>query len=197
MNQPTMPSSPADLLRLLMESGAVDDLPDPSTDEGRATREFFANNWERARTGLLARTDRIRVRPLPMAGPRAFAFQVDRPYRRRLDDGTVDLAPGPITGTIHYRPDLMTPRPGTRSIVVFIDKELRLLHPNHSRSHGVLCIGDVPSGSFPLDALLIHLFALLSYQNRESRDPADREAVRYFASDPHAMDGLEDVQPLY
>jgi hypothetical protein len=198
MNDSTMPRPPIELLRRIMEEArSVDDLPDPSTDEGRATREFFANSWDQARTGLLSHTDRIRVQPLRFAGPRAFTFEVDRPYRRRLGDGTVELSPGPITGAIHYRPDLMVPRPGARSTVVFIDKELGFYHPNYSRAHGVLCIGDVPGGPFPLDALLGHLFGILSYQNRESRDPADLEAVRYFASDPHAMAGLEDVAPLY
>ena len=55
-----------DLIEELHDLAGLDGgLPDPSTAEGRSTREFLANNWKEARDGLLARTKRVRVRPSP------------------------------------------------------------------------------------------------------------------------------------
>ena len=177
-------------------AGFDDGLPDPSTAEGRSTREFFANNWEEAREGLLSRTQRVRVRPLPGTGPRSFSYEFDRPYKRKLPEGMVELAPGPVTGTIRYRPNVLNPDPGSRSVMVFVDSD-RFYHPNYARSHGVLCIGDIPPGPFPLEALIEHVYGIVSYQNMDSANPADPEAVRYFSTDPDALEGLTDVEPLY
>ncbi len=177
-------------------AGLDDGLPDPSTGEGQATRDFFANNWEEARTGLLSRTQRVRVWPLPGAGPRSFSFEIDRPYKCKRPEGMVELAAGPVSGTIRYRPDVLTPDPGSRSVIVFVDSD-GFYHPNYSRVARVLCLGDIPPGPFPLEALVEHLYSIVSYQNMDSTNPADKEAVRYFGTDPDALEGLTDVQPLY
>ena len=182
-------------LRSLSEPG--DDLPDPNTEIGKATHEFFANNWENARDGLLSRTDRVRFWPSPGPGPRSFTFEIDLPYKRKGMNGGVEVAPGPVRGTVLYRSDVLTPEPGGHSIVVFIDTDLGFYHPNYSRKHGVLCIGDIPNGPFPLDALIEHIYGIVSYQNRDSDNPADMEAVRYFTADPGAFEGLDDVPRLY
>ena len=196
-NVPDIQFSLSDLMDELHDLAGLDEgLPDPSTGEGRATRDFFANNWEKAREGLLSRTQRVRVRPLPGAGPRSFSFEFDRPYKCKRPEGMVELVPGPVSGTIRYRPNVLTPDPGSRSVVVFIDSD-RFYHPNYSRSHGVLCIGDFPPGPFPLEALIEHLYGIVSYQNMDSTNPADWEAVRYFGTDPDALEGLTDVEPLY
>lgn len=190
------PTSLAELFgrisRLALESG----LPDRSTSEGRSVREFFMNNWRIACEGLLARTTRMRVRPLPPEGPRSFAFEMSLPYKRKRADGTVELEPGPIHGRIDYLPDVMTPEPNTRSVAVFVSSA-GFYHPNYSRAHGVLCVGDLPPGPFPLDALLEHVWTIVSYQNVDSANPLDREAVRYFRRDPHAFEGLTEVPRLY
>ncbi len=196
-NAPDIQFSLADLIDELHNLAGLDEgLPDPSTDEGRATLDFFANNWEEAREGLLSRTQRVRVQPLPGAGPRSFSYEFDRPYKCKLPGGMVELAPGPVSGTIRYRPNVLTPDPGSRSVMVFVDSD-RFYHPNYSRSHRVLCIGDIPPGPFPLEALIEHLYGIVSYQNMDSTNPADWEAVRYFGTDPDALDGLTDVEPLY
>ncbi len=196
-NAPDLQFILGDLLQELHDLAELDDgLPDPSTPEGQATRAFFAHNWEEAREGLLSRTHQVRVRPLPGAGPRSFAFEFDRPYKCKRPEGMVELAPGPVTGTILYRPNILTPEPGSRSVVVFLDSP-RFYHPNFSRTHGVLCMGDIPPGPFPLEALIEHVYSIVSYQNMDLTDPADREAVRYFGTDTDALEGLTDVQPLY
>ena len=189
------------LLRDLIEelqslAGPDEGLPDPSTDVGRATLQFFANNWEEAQSGLLARTKLVRVRPLPATGPRSFRYDFDRPYKSKRAQGMVELASGPVSGTIRYRPNILTPDPGSRSIVVSVDTE-GFYHPNFSRQHGILCLGDIPPGPFPLEALIEHLYSIVSYQNMDSTNPADWEAVRYFGTDPDALEGLTDVRPLY
>ncbi len=196
-NTPDIQFSLSGLLEELHNLAGLDDgLPDPATPEGQATRAFFAHNWEEAREGLLSRTRQVRVRPLPGAGPRSFAFEFDRPYKCKRPEGMVELAPGPVTGTILYRPNILTPEPGSRSVVVFLDSP-RFYHPNFSRTHGVLCMGDIPPGPFPLEALIEHVYSIVSYQNMDLTDPADREAVRYFGTDPDALEGLTDVEPLY
>ena len=196
-NTPDIQLSLSDLMDELHNLAGLDEgLPDPSTGEGQATRDFFANNWEEAREGLLSRTQRVRVRPLPGAGPRSFSYEVDRPYKRKRPQGLVDLAPGPVRGTIRYRPNVLSPDPGSRSVLVFVDSD-GFYHPNFSRSHGVLCTGDLPPGPFPLEALIEHLYSIISYQNMDSTRPADWEAVRYFGTDPDALEGLTEVEPLY
>ncbi len=194
---PDIQFSLSDLLEQLHDLSGLDEgLPDPSTGEGRATRDFFANNWEEARTGLLSRTQRVQVRPLPGTGPRSFAFEFDRPYKCKRPDGMVELAPGPVTGTIRYRPNVLTPDPRSRSVIVFVDSE-GFYHTNYSRVAKVLCLGDFPPGPFPLEALVEHLYSVVSYQNMDSTNPADKEALRYFGTDPDALEGLTEVQPLY
>ena len=189
------------LLRDLIEelqglAGPEEGLPDPSTDEGQATLQFFANNWAQAQSGLLTRTELVRVKPLPVAGPRSFRYEFDLHYKRKRPQGMVELASGPVMGTIRYRPNILTPEPGGRSVVVSVDSD-GFFHPNFSRKHGVLCIGEIPPGPFPLDALIEHIYSVVSYQNMDLMNPADREAFRYFGSDPNALQGLSEVQPLY
>ena len=197
INEPEIQFSLSDLMSELLDLAGLDEgLPDPSTGEGRATRDFFANNWQEAREGLLSRTQRVRVRPLPGAGPRSFSYEFDRPFKCKRPEGMVELAPGPVGGTIRYRPNVLTPDPGSRSMVVFVDSE-GFFHPNYSPIHRVLCIGDIAPGPFPLEALVEHVYGIVSYQNMDSTNPLDSEAVRYFSTDPDALEGLTDVEPLY
>ena len=136
---------------------------------------------------------------LPVAGSNStatFWYEVDRPYKCKQPQGIVELAPGPVRGTIRYRPNVLAPDPGSRSVLVFVDSD-GFYHPNFSRSHGVLCIGDIPPGPFPLEVLIEHLYSIVSYQNMDSTRPADWEAVRYFGTDPDALEGLAEVEPLY
>jgi hypothetical protein len=196
-NAPDIQFSLSDLLEELQGLAGLDEgLPDPTTDEGQATLDFFANNWSEASDGLLSRTRQVRVQPLPGAGPRSFSFEFDRPYKRKQPGGLVELVPGPVRGRILYRPNVLAPDPGSRSVVVFIDSD-GFYHPNYSRMHGILCVGDIPPGPYPLEALIEHVYSIVSYQNMDSMNPADHEAVRYFGTDPDALDGLTDVQPLY
>lgn len=195
---------PLDLERMMrtvmarVRRGAMPSEDDPI---GRLTLELFASNWAECRDGLLTKTDRIRVVPEMSPAPRAFRFEIDCPYKRKLDaDSPVELMPGPVLGEIIYRADLFQDPDGP-CLAVFIDRELGYLHPNYSRERGYLCIGelsDLPPGPIPLDRLLEnHLFPIVSYQNRRPTHPADVEAARYFALEPTAMEGLEPVVPLY
>jgi len=190
------------MLELVHRLAAVlaleDELPDESTPIGRLTRDFLANNWAQARDGLLARTTKIRVAPQPSPAPRIFQFELDRPYLRRVrPDAPVERAEGPLRGTIRYRPDLYPVRPKQHSQVVFLDPAQHLLHPNYSPRFGVLCVGELPAGPYPLEDLLEHTYAILCYQNVATDDPADRDAADYFALHPDASSGLEAAEPLY
>ena len=193
---------PNDLLahieRLMLLDRHTDNLPDPGTTLGVLTREFFENNYAQARDGLLARTRLLRVEPQQSASPHVFRFAYDRPYKSKamVANAPVELHDGPLCGTIRYRPDLFSAGPGEPCIGVHVDREHQLFHPNFSRSHGMLCIGDIPSGPFPLEVLLEHLYCVLTYQNISVSDPADAEAAAYFALDEHALDGLTTVLPL-
>jgi hypothetical protein len=164
-------------------------------------REFFANNWAECCDGLLQRTRLLRVIPEPSPAPRMFRFEIDRPYKRQFaDDAPVELMPGPIRGTVHYRPDLFV-NPDGPHIAVQIDPDLGFLHPNCSRQRGsIICLGALPENlfPFPLDMLIeTRLYPILTYQDRQPSHPFDLQAAAYFALDPQAMDGLEPVEPLY
>ena len=157
------------------------------------SREFLDDTWSQAERGLLSKTKLLRVERGP--APNVFRFELDRPFKTRGDDGLVHLAPGPIRGTIHYGTDLFRLDAARPSI--FVDREHRLVHPNYSFLHGALCAGDLPRGAFPLEALLEHLYGVLSYADCNPADPADLAAADYFRHDPEARRGLEPVQPLY
>ena len=180
------------------------DLPFLEFDDsplGLISREFFANNWAECCDGLLQRTHRVRVIPEPSPAPRMFRFEIDRPYKsKRAEDAPAELLPGPIRGTIHYRPDLFV-NPEGPHIAVQIDPDLAFFHPNCSRQRGSLvCLGALPDNlfPFPLDMLIeTRLYPILTYQDRQPSHPFDLQAAAYFALDPQAMDGLEPVEPLY
>ena len=194
MHGPEAPTPPPALLAALIAYGGA--LADPTEPEGRSTRAYFSNNWLAARDGLLAKTDRIRVEPLPPEGPRSFSFEMDLPYKRKTASGQVELDPGPIRGLVTYHASILTPPPETRSIVAFVLSD-GFYHPHHSRAHKVLCLGDLPPGPYPLDALLEHIYSIASFQNFELTRPLDEDAAVYFASDPHAFEGLGNVPALY
>jgi hypothetical protein len=196
---------PPDLDRLFQHLARIahpaDDLPDEDTPLGMLTREFFANNWALCCEGLLGKTSIMRVFPEHSPAPRMYRFEIDAPYKsKRGAAAPVQLMPGPIRGTIHYRPNLFA-NPELPHIAVQVDPDLAYFHPNCSRQRGsMICLGELPPSQFPfpLDLLLEnHIYPILTYQNRRPSHPADLEAARYFALDEHAMDGLEPAKPLY
>ena len=185
------------LLEHLRRTGAFEPSPEDDTPLARMTREFFCNNWIAARDGLLAKTDKIRVYQEASPAPRCFRFEMAVPYKCKHGDGPVQVAAGPVRGEIRYHPHVFECEPGTPSVAVSLDEDLGYFHANYSRRYQLLCLGDLPSGPFPLDALLEHLYSILSYANWRSFHPADTEAAYYFATDPTALEGVGNPQPLY
>jgi hypothetical protein len=176
------------------------ELPDEDTPLGKLTRQFFANNWRNCQEGLLRKTNRIRVWPEPSPAPRTFRFEIDCPYKRQCrPEAPVELVPGPIRGTVYYRPDIFA-NIDDPPIAVALDRDQSLLHPNCSREKGFICLGELPPTPypFPLDLLLENLvYPIVSYQQKRPVHPFDADAARYFALDPDAMQGLEPAVPLY
>ena len=183
------------LATLLLAEESAQPLDD--TPLGRCTGEFLANNWAKARDGLLARTKKIEVEPQASAAPRAFRFLIHAPYKRKNSpNAPVKLDPGPIRGTIHYRRDLFCPSDDGPPVAVALH-DRGMVHPNYSRRHGLLCVGDLPAGDpISLEDLLAHVYRIVTYQNLRVTHPADVEAAEYFAADPQAMQGLGARQPL-
>jgi hypothetical protein len=203
MTTSNQPMTPLDLQQMLDRMQGIvdmqDDLPAVDTPVGRITREFLANNWANCCDDLLSKTSRIRVTPQPSPSPRVFRFEIDFPYKRKASrDAQVELMPGPIRGTIYYRPDALLSTKGP-AIAARVDLDQQLLHPNVSRQHGFVCLGELPSSPypFPLDLLLEHLYTILTYQNYRPSHPLDFEAAAYFALEADALAGLEAVAPLY
>ncbi len=190
--QPNHPPAFLGFLEHLL--GLAERLPDECTELGRLTREWLKSNWEDAREGLLARSTRLRVRPAHGPAPTLFRFEIERAFKRRASDGSIELASGPITGTIAYRPDLFTAL-DQQSFLVLVDTDLALLHPNVR--DGLMCLGDLPAGPYALDRLLLQVYAVLSYENRSTSSALDPQAARYFATAPDALEGLQPVQPLW
>jgi hypothetical protein len=167
----------------------------------KIAREFFVNNWNDCREGLLAKTSLLRVYPQWSAMPCTFRFELDRPYKsKRGHNGPVELQPGPIRGLIAYRADLFVDT-SVPYIAIQVDPALNFFHPNSSRQRGSLvCLGELPDNlfPFPLDLLLeTRLYPILTYQDRRPSSPFDLDAANYFALHPEAMDGLEPAEPLY
>jgi len=203
-NQATDPDDPLQLQRLLSDilanrpGAQVECEPDSPLNE--LAREFFANNWAMCQANLLCKTKILRVVPEPSAALRAFHFELDRPYkRRRSTAAAVELMPGPIRGIISYRTNLFQQPDGVH-IAVQVDPQLDYFHPNCVRGRGLICLGDLPSSPFPLPLDLLvenHIYPILTYQNMTPSDALDRDASIYFAFEPHALDGLTPVPPLY
>lgn len=184
------------LVHLLSRLAAIAEPPGiESTGAGALREEFFENNWREARDGLLARTRKIRVQPPLERAPRAFHFELDRPYKHKRADGQVELAPGPVRGMICYHPDPFARSAGQAAVVVLLDPALGLYHPNFSRDFGALCLGEL-HGTPALEPLLEHVWGILSYVNLTVSHPADAEASAFF-SVPEARDGLPPGEPLY
>ncbi len=183
--------------RLLFAHASDGELPDPSTPMGRLTRELFASQWQQARDGLLARSKVLRVDAPPSPSPYVFRFEIDRPFKRRAADGSVEIAPGPIRGSLRYRPDVLEPRRGEPSVLAFVDRELRFFHPNCLPHVGLLCLGDLPAGPYPLEETLQQLYRVASYGSLGTESALDSDAVRYFLENPDAFDGLRPVPPLW
>ena len=165
---------------------------------GELERDFFVHSWCCGR-GLRDRSERLRLEPMmPGPAPTAFSFEIDCLYKRRAAiDEPVELVDSTLSGRILYRPDPFDGDPDTPVTLVLIDPRHGLWHPNYSRRHGLLCVGNLPPGPTPLDDLLQHVYSIVTYQNRSTRDPADPDAAVWFATEPDALVGLEHVEPLF
>lgn len=177
---------------------ADDDLPPGDSPLSTLMRMFCQSNWENMQTGLLRRTDRIRMTAERGDFPRRFRFDIDLPFKRKLGPhAPVELMPGPIRGVIIYRPNLYA-YPSEPAIAVRLDRTPGFFHANYSRSRHLLCLGHIPPGPFELNVFVeSHLYPILSYQNQVLSDAFDSEAAAYFATHPDALSGLRPVPPLY
>jgi hypothetical protein len=185
------------LLEILSRLEDIDPgLPPEDSPIGRATREFFANSWEDAQE-FLAKTRKVRVVPRSLPAPNAFRFEMDCRYKRKPPGGSVELVDGTLSGSIHYRSDLLLAPQGEPAMLVRIRRDPALLHPNFSRAFGILCLGDVPPGPFLLSDLIEHVYSILTFQNFSNADAADAEAALFFSRAPDAFDGLFPADPLY
>ncbi len=172
-------------------------MPDPSHPAGRLAREFFANSWANAQP-LLKATRRLELQPSSNDPPRTFRFKLDLPYYRKFgDNDPVELAEGPLTGSLAYNPDVFPSGEALApAVLVTIERELGFFHPNHARQFGYLCLGDVPR-ALELKALILLVYAVANYSNLGFDHPADREAARYFREHPEALEALLPATPLF
>jgi hypothetical protein len=204
MTDDLMPNDtmPGEIRRLLDQFAFMampgDCLPDKESPIGKLTREFFANNWTNCREGLLKKTARIHVWPEPSPFPRIFKFEIQCPFKRKTGpDAPIELLPGPVRGTVYYRPNVLTANESP-PVAVALDAEQAFFHPNYSRRQGFLCLGELPRVVLALDLLLENIiYPIVTYQNRRPAHAFDQEAAAYFALNPEAMMGLESVEPLY
>lgn len=178
----------------------ADGMPEEDTSLGILTREYLDNNWRQCEEGLLRKTNKLRVWPMSTRSPWMFKFEVDCAWKRKLNrEAPVELMPGPVRGTVFYRPDVFT-NTDDPAVAVALDLDQAFYHPNHSSRNGFLCLGQLPDNPypFPLDMLLESVvYPLITYQSRRPVHPLDADAAHYFAFDPDAMQGLEPPAPLY
>ena len=197
-SEQTSPQSTHELLGLLSHLEELSTATSHDDAPHRAlAAEFFCNNWAAAEQGLLAHTELIRVEPGSRPAPRTFRFQMAIPYLRQpREEGPLERADGPLSGTILYRPDLMIAPPGEPVVQVLLD-DPALIHPNFFRSRGIFCLGVLPPGPVVLEMLLELLYMFLSFQSYSLEDPADFEAAQLVGANPEAVAGLGEPAPLY
>jgi len=194
----TRPPSTRELLDLIEQLERLSSTPSAApAPHQTVAREFFANTWRDARDGLLSRTERLRVEAAPGPAPRSFHFSMDLPYLRQAHpDDEVEVAPGPLTGTITYRPDVMVAAAGEPVLYVTVANS-DWCHPNYSRTHGWFCTGQLPPGPIDLETVLEILYVFASYQSYSVEDPADRESAELLAARPELLDALGEPAPLW
>jgi hypothetical protein len=185
-----------DLAELWRRLAVLEPAPLRDTPLSELAAEFFAENW-RAVQPLLAAAPRLRLVPCTPA-LRAFEFTLDLPFLRQAQPGEpVQVAAPPIRGTLAYRPDPFAIDGERPAVCVLVDRAHGLLHPNYSRAFGILCLGALPGGPLPLQPLLEHLYAILTYANLSTLDVADPDAAAWFAATPEALAGLPPAAPLW
>jgi hypothetical protein len=177
-----------------------DGMPGEDSPLGMLTWQFFDNNWKQCKEGLVRKTSKIHIWPALAQSPRIFKFEIECAYKRKRNrDAPVELMPGPVRGTVFYRPDVFT-NTDDPAVAVALDQDQAFYHPNHSSINGFICLGELPTNPypFPLDQLMEDvIYPLVTYQSRRPVHPLDLDAAHYFALDPDAMQGLEPPQPLY
>ncbi len=183
----------ADLLRRLS-------LLEPSTEADapitQLAAEFFAGNWDAAQP-LLSGAPKLRIEP-HLPARRVLDFTLAIPYLRQHRPGEgVDVAAGPLRGTIVYRADPFEAGLDQPSVCVLIGRDTGLLHPNYSRLFGILCLGALPRGPMQLTTLLEHIYSILTYANVSTVDPADHDAAEWFAEGREALAALPAATPLW
>jgi hypothetical protein len=200
----THPVLPQDLQHLFAELARLadsgDDMPEEDAPIGMLTRQFFDNNWKECKEGLLSKTSRIRVWPMQPRSPRIFKFEIDTPFKRKLNrDAPVELVSGPARGMVFYNPKVFE-NTDDPAVAVALDLDQAFFHPNVSSRNGFCCLGELPTNPypFPLDLLMENVvYPLITYQSRRPVHPLDKEAAHYFAFDPECMQGLEPPASLY
>jgi len=176
----------------------LDDLWQPNGAHASATHARFRENWDQARNGVLAKTEKIFITPASLPCPRRFRFKLHTVYKRKRNHlAPIELVSDPVKGTIHYHPDPFGAAPEEPLVLVQLDGGQAVFHPNISRQYGIVCLGTLPPGHPDLSLVVELLYGILNYSNMSLSDPADIGAARYFANDPDARTGLPSPQPLY
>ncbi len=201
MNQSNLPPEVQHLLNQFSRLADFGDgMPEEDSPLGVLTRHFFEHNWMQCKEGLLRKTSKIRVWPAPSRAPRMFKFEIDCAFKRKKNrEAPVELMPGPVRGSVYYRPDVFT-NTDDPAVAVALDQDQAFFHPNHSPRNGFLCLGELPANPYPLplDLLMENVaYPLITYQSRRPVHPLDLDAAHYFAFSPDAMQGLEPPAPLY
>lgn len=162
-----------------------------------AARAFLEHSWLRARDGLLARSRIVRCVPVAGDPPTTFRYGIRTRWPRRTPAG-VEIVRGELTGRIRFARDPFRLEPGEAQVLVTVDPECGLFHPNHQRHSGWLCVGTLGGEPYELGPLLEHVYAILTFQNVDPSDPADAEAARWWAAGPPEAAMLaEEVEPLW
>ena len=151
----------------------------------------FLENTKLEAIALVARSDVLTIVPLgPGALSSGYVCEFSLPYLRRLPNGTVEVAPGPVLIGVRFPEDYL--RSADPHLYVKVASVITpdLIHPNISG--GMVCLGASFSPGTSLTALLWELYDIVSYQNvtLDERNALNPEACRLLREHQQLLEPL-------
>lgn len=152
--------------------------------------EAFCFAAQREANALTAQSDVLTVRACPPEPPSRFLVQFRVPYLRRTAHHTIEVAPGPVEGAIHFPADYLlgtTPQLWFRVATI---TTADFVHPNVR--DGIVCLGAQFNPGTPFRILVRALYDLVSYQmlSLDERNALDAEACRILRANPQLLQTL-------
>ena len=164
--------------------------------ETQSVFERFLRNTKEEAAALVDKTNLLRISPEPRDPPHRYLCELDVPYLRRLADGPVVPAEGPVLAGIQFPDEYLHSVDPHLYMHVVVMLTPDIVHPNISPPF--VCLGSAFRPGTSITALVTELYEIVSYQNFcvEERNALNPEACRLFRNRPDLLQGLRPA-PLF